>query len=232
MRLSNSESHLDTQGTSAPSVANDPSVNHLPFSTTLGPSVQDQNCVPENPDLAARLSPRRQWPRSLRRTPDAAPETRAKEKADVSSPCSRKKGRPVAGGPPLRSASSANRSPSVAMPISRRGNPQYSSHLQEKVEVDRRSWPASCARGTIGQEASMTTQPFALAERDEVLCDAPCYNTNVFAPGAYKIRCDQCSGRRGHYDRDNQWIECSNCLGTGNVRCPTCHGSGKIIPAD
>ena len=83
-----------------------------------------------------------------------------------------------------------------------------------------------------GQEASMTTQAFVLNERDEILCDAPCFNTNVFAPGGYKVRCDQCSGRRGHYDKDSQWIECSNCLGTRSVCCPRCHGSGKIMSGE
>jgi hypothetical protein len=78
----------------------------------------------------------------------------------------------------------------------------------------------------------MTTQELALAEPDEVLCDAPCYNTNVFAPGGYKIRCDQCCGRRGRYNRENQWIECSKCSGTGGVCCPRCHGSGKITPSE
>ena len=61
----------------------------------------------------------------------------------------------------------------------------------------------------------MTSQAFVLNERDEILCDAPCYNTNVFAPGGYKLGCDQCSGRRGHYDRENQWIECSNAWAQG-----------------
>ena len=45
-------------------------------------------------------------------------------------------------------------------------------------------------------------------ENDEAQCDAPCHNTNVFAPGAYKVKCDTCHGRRGHYGQDHQWVEC------------------------
>jgi hypothetical protein len=63
----------------------------------------------------------------------------------------------------------------------------------------------------------------------ETLCDAPCYNTNKFAPNAYYVRCDECGGRRGYVDRDDQWIECTKCMGTGSVCCPRCRGTGKLI---
>ena len=66
-------------------------------------------------------------------------------------------------------------------------------------------------------------------EHKQVQCDAACYNTNVFAPGAYKVRCDACRGRRGRYDEvEDRWIDCRNCAGTGSVCCLRCHGSGKI----
>ena len=66
-------------------------------------------------------------------------------------------------------------------------------------------------------------------ENDEAQCDAPCHNTNVFAPGAYKVKCDTCHGRRGHYGQDHQWVECRQCEGAGSVRCPRCMGSGRIV---
>ena len=39
--------------------------------------------------------------------------------------------------------------------------------------------------------------PTLVLENDEAQCDAPCHNTNVFAPGAYKVKCDACHGHRG-----------------------------------
>jgi len=72
----------------------------------------------------------------------------------------------------------------------------------------------------------MTTA--ALISRGEMLCDAPCYNTNKFAPGAYQVRCDECRGRRGHFNSDDQWVECTKCFGTGSVTCPRCRGTGKL----
>jgi DnaJ-class molecular chaperone len=74
----------------------------------------------------------------------------------------------------------------------------------------------------------MTTLAFS-SKQEELMCDAPCFNTNVFAPGGYKVRCDQCRGRRGHYDANDRWVECAACQGTGSVRCPRCNGSGKLI---
>jgi DnaJ-class molecular chaperone len=76
-------------------------------------------------------------------------------------------------------------------------------------------------------EAGLTIP--ASISRAEKLCDAPCYNTNKFAPGAYQVRCDQCEGRRGHLNNDYQWVECTKCLGTGSVCCPKCRGTGKLI---
>jgi hypothetical protein len=38
-------------------VANDPTVKHLPLGTTLGPSVQDRNCVLELACFSYRLAP-------------------------------------------------------------------------------------------------------------------------------------------------------------------------------
>jgi DnaJ-class molecular chaperone len=75
----------------------------------------------------------------------------------------------------------------------------------------------------------MTTETPVPTEGEEVRCDGGCHNTNVFAPGNYKVTCDVCGGRRGHHDKDNRWIECRNCEGAGNVRCPKCHGSGTIL---
>jgi len=74
--------------------------------------------------------------------------------------------------------------------------------------------------------ATMITASISQAE---MLCDAPCYNTNKFAPGAYHIRCDECRGRRGHFNSDDQWIECAKCSGAGSVTCPTCQGTGKRL---
>ena len=70
--------------------------------------------------------------------------------------------------------------------------------------------------------------PTLVLENDEAQCDAPCHNTNVFAPGAYKVKCDACNGHRGHYGQAHQWAECRQCEGTGSVRCPRCMGSGRI----
>ena|SRR5262245_7885095 len=66
------------------------------------------------------------------------------------------------------------------------------------------------------------------------LCEAPCFNTNKFAPGAYQVTCDQCHGRRGHFRIGEEWVgaewvECSKCLGTGSVTCPRCRGTGKHV---
>jgi hypothetical protein len=66
----------------------------------------------------------------------------------------------------------------------------------------------------------MTAQIRMPIEPEEVQCDAACYNTNIFAPGGHKVRCDACRGRRGHYEND-QWVECRNCAGTGSNRCPS-----------
>jgi DnaJ-class molecular chaperone len=74
-------------------------------------------------------------------------------------------------------------------------------------------------------------QTAELIER-EAQCDSPCYDTNKFAPGNYKVTCPDCRGRRGRFNREDQWYECQNCQGTGSVRCPRCLGSGKIISAD
>ena len=84
----------------------------------------------------------------------------------------------------------------------------------------------------FGEEASMTIEAGVLAVGQQVLCDAPRHNTNVFGPGGYKIRCDQCCGRRGYCDKENQWIQCRTCSGTGSVRCPRCHGTGKILSSE
>lgn len=67
-----------------------------------------------------------------------------------------------------------------------------------------------------------------ILERDEAQCCAPCYNTNVFAPDAFKVTCDTCHGRRGYFKASNQWIDCHRCAGAGTVCCPNCHGSGRI----
>ena len=74
----------------------------------------------------------------------------------------------------------------------------------------------------------MAAQVHVLADPVDSPCDATCYNTNIFAPGGYKVRCDACRGRRGHYDKEDRWIDCRNCAGAGSVCCPRCHGSGKI----
>ena len=68
----------------------------------------------------------------------------------------------------------------------------------------------------------------ALTKRKEAQCDAACYNTNVFAPGAYKVRCDACRGRRGYLAEEDRWLDCRKCRGTGSVCCPKCQGSGRI----
>jgi hypothetical protein len=73
----------------------------------------------------------------------------------------------------------------------------------------------------------MTAHVHVPIEADEVQCDAACYNTNIFAPGGYKVRCEACRGRRGRY-KDDRWIDCRSCGGTGSIRCPRCFGSGKI----
>jgi hypothetical protein len=77
----------------------------------------------------------------------------------------------------------------------------------------------------------MMTQAQLQADWDEVSCDAGCYNTNVFAPGGYKVTCTKCRGRRGHVGGEGEWVECRNCGGTGGVCCPKCHGSGLLTRA-
>ena len=81
------------------------------------------------------------------------------------------------------------------------------------------------------QRTNMTMQAHVQAEWDEVSCDAGCYNTNVFAPGGYKVTCSRCRGRRGHYGNEGEWVECRSCAGTGGVCCPKCHGSGLLTRA-
>jgi|RhiMethySRZTD1v2_1073278.scaffolds.fasta_scaffold39921_7 hypothetical protein len=56
----------------------------------------------------------------------------------------------------------------------------------------------------------MTAHVHVPIEADEVQCDAACYNTNIFAPGGYKVRCEACRGRRGRY-KDDRWIDCRSC---------------------
>jgi hypothetical protein len=56
----------------------------------------------------------------------------------------------------------------------------------------------------------------AVISRDDKLCEAPCFNTNKFALGAYQVRCDQYQGRRGHFrirgERlGEELVECSKC---------------------